>query len=166
MGFASISPFSQVFSESGQRNHCIRAWKENSWKAKASGNVLNANSSCRMKCSKQIFVAKKSMERTNGKSYSGLVSCIRCKYTPFIVNIKHSDYTLNPKSILHGLFYLRYKTILLLLHLGTCITPEGCVWFPVDSSVRLDEILVSSFSLVSLGFAASWARATHGDHIP
>ena len=87
------------------------------------------------------------------------------------MNIKYSDHTLNPKSILHGLFYLYYQTILLLLHLGSCIRPGGCVWFPVDSSIRLDEILVSSFSLVTPwcrlipSIKPAWARATHGDHI-
>ena len=41
------------------------------------------------------------------------LSRIRCKYAPFIsleniVHIKHSDYTLYPKSILHCLFYLHF----------------------------------------------------------
>ena len=60
-GFCFNFTISQIFSKSGQRNHCIRAWKENSRKGKACGNALNAYSSCRMKCSKQISVEKKSM---------------------------------------------------------------------------------------------------------
>ena len=38
IGF-TISPRSQMFSESGQRNHCIRAWKEKSLKGKVSCRV-------------------------------------------------------------------------------------------------------------------------------
>ena len=56
----------RLFSESGQRNHCIRAW---SWECKGELPFLNANCSSRMKCWKKYFetdpfvVKKKQLKR-------------------------------------------------------------------------------------------------------